>query len=144
MSKLTTYDVANVLLRLSDTDSGDVVTNLKMQKLIYYTQGFHLAINDTPLFDEDLVAWEHGPVSVSLYEKLRSFKSGQIEISEPVSVDITAEQLDLINEVLNVYGQFSAWKLRDMTHNETPWTSTLRGEKIDKTKLTAYFKTQLQ
>jgi uncharacterized phage-associated protein len=46
-------DVAEYLLRLSDTETNDI-TNLKLQKLIYYVQGFHLAIHDQKLFEEPI------------------------------------------------------------------------------------------
>jgi uncharacterized phage-associated protein len=49
-------------LKLSQPDIGDVISNLKLQKLLYYAQGFYLAIYGKALFEEDIVAWEHGPV----------------------------------------------------------------------------------
>ncbi len=145
MKQPTAYDVANVFYKLCDTDSGDVLTNLKAQKLLYYAQGFSLALFDKPLFSEEISAWEHGPVVVDLYHKLKQFGSGQITIEEDIKEKVfTKEQLDLISEVNKVYGQFSAWKLRDMTHNESPWASTQKGGVISNDKIKAYFKTQLQ
>ncbi len=145
MKQATAYDVANVFLKLGDTDSGDVLTNLKVQKLLYYAQGFSLALFDEPLFSEEISAWEHGPVVVDLYHKFKKFGYKQIAIVEDIKDGLfTKEQLDLIGEVNKVYGQFSAWKLRDMTHNETPWTTTQRGEVISNDKIKSYFKTQLQ
>lgn len=144
MNNITAYDVANVLLRMTDKESGDVLTNLKLQKLAYYVQGFHLALYNKPLFDEKFVAWEHGPVVVSLYDKLKDFRASQVTIEEPINESITPEQESLIAEVNKVYGQFSAWKLRDMTHSESPWVTTDRGEIISDEKIKAYFKTQLQ
>jgi uncharacterized phage-associated protein len=144
LSTINAYDVANVFTKLSDTDSGDILTNLKLQKLVYYVQGFHLAIYNEPLYVDDLVAWEHGPVVVDLYHKLKDSKSGQITIESPVSKLINEKQLALIGEINNVYGQFSAWKLRDMTHNESPWQTTEKNQVITHEKLKAYFKKQLQ
>lgn len=144
MSGITAYDVANELLRLTDIDSGDVLTNLKIQKLVYYIQGFHLAIYDKPLFVDNFVAWAHGPVVAELYDKLKKFKATQVKIDNPLNGSITNQQRKLINEVNDVYGQFSAWKLRDMTHNESPWMTTESGDVISKDKIKKYFKTQLQ
>lgn len=144
MKQPTSYDVANVFLKLSDTDSGDVLTNLKTQKLLYYAQGFSLALYDRPLFSEDISAWEHGPVVTDLYHRLKTFGAGQIDIEDEIEPDLfTKDQLNLIAEVNKVYGQFSAWKLRDMTHNESPWTTTERGAVITIDKIKTYFKTQL-
>ena len=143
-SSIDAIDIANVFLKLTDQESGDVLTNLKLQKLAYYSQGFHLALYNKPLFDEEFVAWEHGPVVRSLYDKLKNFGSEQVIIDEPIKDSITEQQKQLISEINKVYGQFSAWKLRDMTHNESPWLSTAKGATITNEKLKTYFKTQLQ
>ena len=61
-------DIANQLLvkayRASD---GELMTNLKLQKMLYYQQGFHLAYFGTPLFDDEIEAWMYGPVVPSVY-----------------------------------------------------------------------------
>ena len=49
-----------------------------------------------------------------------------------------------MDEVYDVYGQFSAWKLRNMTHEEAPWKNAVQGQDISLTSMTEYFKTQLQ
>jgi len=144
MKNLTAHDVANVFVKLADTDSGDVLTNLKVQKLVYYVQGFHLALYNSSLFEDNIIAWEHGPVVEKLYHELKSFKSKPISISDPISDLLTEEKLSLIGEVNDVYGQFSAWKLRDMTHNEPPWQTTIKNKVITHQKLKSYFKTQLE
>ena len=56
------FDIADKIIAASSSQAevGDVMTNLKLQKLLYYMQGFHLAVFDTPLFDEDIEAWQYG------------------------------------------------------------------------------------
>lgn len=56
---------------LSDTNDRDDsdISNLKLQKLIYYAQAFHLAIYELPFFDEDFEALTHGPVCPEIYHK---------------------------------------------------------------------------
>ncbi|MDB5163934.1 MAG: putative phage-associated protein [Candidatus Saccharibacteria bacterium] len=144
MNSISAYDVANVFAKLTDIDSGEVLTNLKIQKLVYYAQGFHLAMFDKPLFNDPIVAWEHGPVVEDLYHKLKEHKSSPVMIAGAINKDISTEQIELLVEVYDVYGQFSAWKLRDMTHNETPWATTPKGYVITHAKLKTYFKNQLQ
>lgn len=144
MKDISAYDVANMFVKLNDTESGDVLTNLKLQKLVYYAQGFSLAIFNKPLFNDEISAWEHGPVVADLYHKLKKYGYRQVKMDEDVSDAISQEQRDLITEVNKVYGQFSAWKLRDMTHNESPWLTTNRGDVITKDKIKSYFKTQTQ
>ena len=49
-------DIANKIVSKTDLEHGDTISNLKLQKMMYYQQGFHLAYFGTPLFDEDIVA----------------------------------------------------------------------------------------
>jgi uncharacterized phage-associated protein len=145
MSTHSAHDIANVFLKLSDEDSGDVLTNLKIQKLVYYAQGLYLALNGgEPLIQEDILAWQHGPVVESLYHELKQFGSSQVMIDEPLNEAITEDQRAFLGEVNSVYGQFSAWKLRDMTHQESPWLTTESGQVITHDKLSDYFKTQVR
>ena len=51
-------DIANKIISKTDLEHGDTISNLKLQKMLYYQQGFHLAYFGTPLFDEDIVAWQ--------------------------------------------------------------------------------------
>jgi uncharacterized phage-associated protein len=50
-------DIAQYLIHLANLEEDDPITNLKLQKLLYYVQGFHLALFDSPLFSENIVAW---------------------------------------------------------------------------------------
>ena len=75
---ITAQDVADYFLFLVDDPSGDNLSNLKLQKLVYYAQGFYLAIHDRPLFDDAICAWEHGPVVPSLYRRYKKYGSGGI------------------------------------------------------------------
>lgn len=141
----TAKDVANVFLKLSQPEVGDVITNLKIQKLVYYAQGFHLALYGKTFFNEDIVNWEHGPVVVDLYHDFKSFGQNPIPIpEEDIPEDLfSSEQMELLEEISQVYGQFSAWKLRNMTHEERPWKETSRGDVIPLGLMEEYFKTQL-
>jgi len=132
-------EVARAILKLSEPEIGDSVTNLKLQKLLYYTQGFHLAIYNKPLFEENILAWEHGPVVREVYTAFNQHGSAAIPVPEE-EVNLTQTQKDLIVEIWKVYGQFSAWRLRDMTHNEAPWQETDRNNVISHDILKSFFK----
>jgi len=143
---LTCFDVAAYFLSLADPDAGDLISNLKLQKLVYYAQGFYLALNDKPLFNEKMQAWAHGPVVPDLYHHYKKFGNDAITIRPKIDTRIFDKKVrTFLNDVYNVYGQFSAWKLRNMTHEEAPWidaapTSSL----ITHRALKSYFKTQLK
>jgi len=134
--------IAKAFLKLSQPEAGDAITNLKLQKLLYYAQGFHIAIHNKPLFKENLLAWEHGPVVKEVYGIYSGFSSESIPVPEEKIV-LTKKEQELVSSVWKVYGQFSAWRLREMSHNESPWISTERNKIISHKKLSDFFKTQL-
>ena len=100
------------------------VSNLKLQKLLYYAQGHHLADRGVPLFDDEIEAWSHGPVVKDVYHRLKQYGSGNVVL--PESDDFTWEQVDddtaqFLIRIWNTYGPIAAWKLRNMTHAGGPW-----------------------
>ena len=145
IQKITALDLAKYLVRLNEKneDFGEVLTNLKIQKLAYYIQGFHLAYFDEPLFDDPIVAWQYGPVVVSLYDSLKKFGNNAVIFTDDSVVKMNKKQRDLIDAIFNQIGQYSAWKLVEMTHSEDPWKSVNLQEEITKESLSAFFKTKL-
>ncbi len=145
-------NVAKYFLLLAESgqeDAGEAMTHLKLQKLLYYAQGFHLALNNGHgLFGDSLLAWKHGPVVNCVWNTYRDHKSNPIPApGDFVSESLTGDEKALLNDVWNTYGQFSAWKLRDMTHSEPPWKDAYkRGENsvISEQSLRDYFSTQIE
>lgn len=139
-------DIANKLLVMSQ-EKGELMTNMKLQKMLYYQQGFHLAYFGTPLFEDEIEAWMYGPVVPSIYEMyndkgmegITGDKEKEIFLTEP-------NEENLFAEVFRVYSAYSAIGLMEMTHNEEPWKSTPvgKGHIIDKEIIKSYFKTQLK
>lgn len=116
-------------------DNGEFLSNLKLQKLLYYAQGVHLAMKNEPLFNDEIVAWGHGPVIKSVYNNYK----GEMAIQTEDDVSIDNETLLLLEEVYKVFGQYSAWKLRDMTHEEDPWRNTKQNDEIPQSLIKGYF-----
>lgn len=144
----TAEQVADYILSLSRPEVGDIISNLKLQKLLYYCQGFHLAMNDgNPLFDEDIEAWNYGPVVPSVYHKYKDKGSNYIDPPDnPDLENLTTDQKELIEDVYTTYGQFSAWRLMEMTHDESPWKRSYNGSLnriITKQLMEQYFRTQV-
>lgn len=116
----TPLQIANWFLANIARDAGDVITHLKLQKLVYYAQAWSLAARGRPLFSEDFQAWAHGPVVPSLFRAFRGH--GMEPIPAPRSVPrLDAGTVELLTEVLEVYGEHSARKLEQLTHRERPW-----------------------
>lgn len=118
-------DVATYFISLADEDEGDFISNLKLQKLLYYAQGFHLAMFDEPLFAEPIEAWSHGPVVHKVYSEYAIY--GANPIPRPKNLKpLGKDTKDFLNEIYSVFGQYSAWKLREMTHDEPPWKDSYK------------------
>lgn len=122
MKKYTPQQIARYFLAKADEDVGDFLSNLKLQKLVYYAQGVGTATRHEPLFDEPLEAWLHGPVVPDLYREYRDFGGGAIPMVSDLDIEEYApEDRMILDDVYDFYGQYSAWRLREMTHQEAPW-----------------------
>lgn len=139
--QIAKWFLAENKIRMFEGDS-EYLTHLKLQKLLYYAQGCYLAIKDeAPLFEEDILAWQHGPVVNEVYQEFKSCGSEPIVFDEEYdTAEIDAETQAILKEVFDVFGQYSAWKLRQMTHEETPWKITPPNEVIDPQIIKEYFK----
>jgi uncharacterized phage-associated protein len=105
-------------------DQGDPVSNMKLQKLLYYAQGQYLARHHEPLFTDPIEAWSHGPVVPSVYHEFKTLGADPIELpdSDPFQwSDVGRGDADFLSTVWNTYGGYTAGRLRNMTHDEPPW-----------------------
>lgn len=112
--RVATWFVNNI-----DRDSGELLTQLKLQKLVYYAEAWFLANFDMPLTGEDFEAWAHGPAMRSLYAKYGRF--GWEALPPEVGPNVKSDLAVFLKAVHAEYGQFSARKLENMTHEEDPW-----------------------
>ncbi len=138
---LTALDAADYLIALVDHESGDSITHLKLQKLLYYAQGFHVAMRDgIPLFPESILAWKHGPVVRRVYSHFSHCQHRSIDPKAEFYADAYApEDRELLEVVYATYGQFGATKLEHMTHEESPWLETPTNKVITLELLADYF-----
>lgn len=116
-------DIAKWFLAYASQDDEKAdISNLKLQKLLYFAQGHHLGKLGVPLFSDEIQAWAHGPVVPSVYQEYKRFEGSPIEFDE----DFDFEAFDIatnnfLASVWFTFGGFSAWKLRNMSHDEGPW-----------------------
>ena len=96
---------------------------MKLQKLCYYSYGYHLAWESRQLFPERFEAWANGPVCPELYARHR----GQFALEDGsipgAPGDLDDGELESIDLVLQAYGDFTAHQLSVMTHREPPWAN---------------------
>lgn len=122
---VSAHCVADFFLLQTDQNSGDSLTNLKLQKLCYYSQAWHVARNDgRPLFAEKIKAWAHGPVIPDLWHRFKNYRWGSIDSSDvrgdPYD-DLPQCDLDFLNEIWTIYSPLSGKQLEILTHSEDPW-----------------------
>lgn len=142
----TAEQIADYFLVKSD-ESRDPISNLKLQKLCYYAQGIGLAVRGQPMFEERISAWMHGPVVPDLWRRYRDFGSAPITLGRDVDLSVFDEADRMIlDDVFTYYGQYSAWRLREMTHTEAPWknnANTYGGGTITNEELVQFFSEQV-
>lgn len=94
---------------------------MKLQKLCYYAQAWSLVWDDVPLFEEDFQAWANGPVCPELFHKTQGKYTVCAGDEDGGESNLSEEQKDTINRVLQHYGCHDAQWLSQLTHLEEPW-----------------------
>jgi len=131
--------IANKFLELAQQESQSL-TQMQIQKLVYISHGFHLALVNQPLIDEEVQAWQYGPVIPSLYEEFRGFGNKPITkeatittIDDNFNINSIAPRVndtqteELIKAVWNKYKVYSGPNLSDLTHQTgTPWSTVVQ------------------
>lgn len=135
------------------------MSHLKLQKLVYFIEGYHLAyFQGSSLVYDDFEAWAHGPVSRTLYDELKEYAvlygdvKYDIEKGEQSPIDILinklcSSQIELIDEVIELYISETGMTLEGITHQQTPWITARQGlppymkcsNIIDKKQMQEYF-----
>lgn len=122
--------IADFFLGSISQESGDTMSPLKLQKLVYYAQAWHLTIFKKPLFEEKIEAWVHGPVIPSIYERFKAtpiHSNIDIPNSGVEAAEFEPETNIILKEVSAIYGEHSASYLEDLTHQEDPWINARNG-----------------
>ena len=120
-----------IVTRMSE--AGDDLNHLKLQKLLYYVQAWHLAFVGTVLFAGGFQAWIHGPVNRDTYDRYKDQKMLYSRVGPKdvrptfMASSLTEEQRVHIDGVLESYGEFSGTQLEDLTHHEAPWIEARDG-----------------
>lgn len=115
----TIFDVAKYIL-----SQHGAMSTMKLQKLCYYSQAWSLVWNDKPLFNEDFQAWANGPVCKDLFLK----HQGEYSVDKNSKCvrngnvnNLSADEKESIDIVLEHYGDKNAQWLSTLTHMEEPW-----------------------
>lgn len=133
----------------TDEAVDDNLTQMKLHKLMYYAQGVNLALFSSRLFDEDLLAWTHGPVVRSVYDRFQGQKEldniiDENELADYSTISNDSNSYMVLKAVYDQFGKYTAGSLRNMTHNEAPWIEAINSRSgsdvISDTTIENYFK----
>lgn len=132
-------DVANTFIEMG-IDKNFPVTNMKLQKLLYYAQGWYLALTNKPLFDDDFEKWDFGPVCPVIYEKFKDKKAQPI-ICTDIDGDVITNEgfLAFISKIWEMYGDYTGIQLSKLSHIESPWIEADFYRIIPKQKIKDFF-----
>ena len=101
----------------------EIIDEMKLQKLLYFSQRETFAILNQPLFNEVFEGWKYGPVS---REVRTVFTEDGINAQ---TEDIKSESKYIINNIIQEYGALASWKLSALTHKETSQLNSRKGLK---------------
>lgn len=138
------YDVADFFIDVCNNSTDDQITNLKLNKLLYYAQGCHLARTGKPLFDDKIEAWKLGPVTPTIYHRYSVCGKNPIsKTGDDYSGTVfSSEELDTLTDVMREFGKYTGSALVSMTHKAgTPWSSacTANEREITQASMKKYF-----
>lgn len=133
---MQTKSVANFFLKLGFEEEIEI-SPMKLQKLLFYAQGWHLGFTGGLLFDEQVECWRYGPVVRSIFDHFREFGSSPIDrlatkhkfvngkwkiVYPKVPNSCNQDTKDILTTVWSEYKNYSAFRLSNMTHEEGgPW-----------------------
>lgn len=102
--------------------------NVKLNKLMYYAKGYYFDLKDEPLFENNIEAWENGPVVKGVYSDYRY--NGLCSSTQRNELD--SELVLFLKKLNHLYGHKTADELINLTHSEKPWAD-VEHEVIDRT-----------
>ena len=118
------------------------ITNLRLQKILYYVQGYFLKSYDQSAFSEEIVAWPYGPVVPEAYYNYCQFGRNDLCLFQNIEYDFSSipkEEKKYINTIVDSCHNISVTELVNKTHLEEPWKTTQEREKIDLKKIASFF-----
>jgi len=155
---VTDYIITRLVDAEGSSPEDSSLSQLKLQKLLYYVQAWHLAFHGRVMFQGHFQAWVHGPVNREVFDRFRETKM----LYSPITRDdvrpefnsdtaLRSEQRAHINAVLEAYGSLTGDQLETMTHREEPWQEARRGlppdarceKEIDETVMGNYYRKRL-
>ncbi|MEO5891780.1 MAG: type II toxin-antitoxin system antitoxin SocA domain-containing protein [Ferruginibacter sp.] len=133
-------------------DEKTPVTQMKLQKMVYFAQGIHLIIHKQPLVTENFQAWKYGPVIPGIYNTYKFYGSEPIDdtdwaITMEENTDLSSldtDAMETLDYTWDTLKNTNAVKLSNWTHNpDSPWAKSyvpgVNDINIPNEKISEYF-----
>lgn len=117
------------------------LTNMKLQKLVYYIKVWSI-VDGSDVVDGPFEKWTHGPVVRDLYDAIRINGKNPVNTVSGSAVALDARAQLIADVVMYTYGRLSAFELSDLTHSEDPWRLTAANAFISPDVIEDYYKNQ--
>lgn len=114
-------DVAAYTIRAYKEIANENLDEMKLHKLLYFTQRESFAILNQPAFDGEFEGWKYGPVSRDVRN---AYCEGEIFVS---TKDISDSVKYIVNNIVLEYGSLASWKLSQITHRDSSWINSRKG-----------------
>lgn len=138
--------VADFFIDVALHDPEIHMTNMRINKLMYFAQGWSLARYNKPLFKAEIQAWDYGPVVPPIYHRLKTSGRDKIKgvMDEDYADHFTPEESQLLMDIQRTYNVYSTNGLVILTHKKgTPWSDAYakgKGTAIPLEAMKTYFK----
>lgn len=122
-------EIASFYIQLLNSIPDNSIDNLKLNKILYYAQAWSLTKRGKPIFSDEIIAWDYGPVIPEVYHMYKCCGSNAIvEAEAPFDEGrLSGEELELLIDVYRNYGKYTGWALKDMTHKKgAPWSQVYK------------------
>lgn len=138
--KYPAKEVAKYIIRTINQNGG-CISNLKLQKMLYFVQAQFLVFRGDCCFSDPITAWDCGPVVVPVYREYAIFGAASIPYSYlEEKIWIAPDDAELINSIIKASAEMSATYMTQVTLNQTPWKKTPRGMAIAPHDIYEFFK----
>lgn len=131
-------ELSNYVIYLCNRNNVEI-TNLKLQKILYYIQGYFFKTFQKEAFSEEIYCWRSGTaVPVSYYE-YSIYGILPLAYSKSIIIKLDLQQKKLIKKVVGKCINLSTSELGHKNRQEEPWRNAKQGEKITKTDIARFF-----
>ena len=141
INNISAIDLSKFIIHYYNNCKKDI-SNLKLQKILYYIQGYYLKSHNKVAFDSNIYNWPYGPVVKDVYYEFNIYGSKNIVLNdefENLNIRLKPMLKDIVLKVLSKCSDMSAFELVNKTHSETPWSNTSLGQEITTDSIYDYF-----